>query len=188
MDGSVTPPALLRPTPGTGGAEQPSGISIFSLSDRLGRVRYLAYCLLGMLACCLILVVIYLLALLLPDALGRLVATGSFIIVKNVMVPMIVFIMSIRRLHDMGFNGWWSLCVLIPYATLLLLVFPGQRESNRFGPPPPPSSPLLGGLCALLLVALFAFNWYMIEINTGLVRPGAPGVAGAPAAKLPEYR
>lgn len=170
-------------------------VSFFSLSDRVGRVRYFAYCLLGMVACCLLLVLIYLFALLLPAALGKLVLTVSFIIVKNVVVPMIVFVMSIRRLHDLDFNGWWSLCVLIPFVTLILLVWPGQATSNRFGPPPPPTPNFLKGLCVVLPVAIVSFYFYMVEINTGLVRPGAPtarseggAAATPPPVKLPAYR
>lgn len=44
-----------------------------------------------------------------------------------------------RRLHDAGFSGWWQLLWLVPVvgalALLVMLAWPGQSGSNRFGPP-----------------------------------------------------
>ncbi len=45
---------------------------------------------------------------------------------------------SVLRCHDLGFNGWWSLATLVPaigfIAALALLLVPGQKEHNAWGP------------------------------------------------------
>lgn len=47
---------------------------------------------------------------------------------------------QVRRLHDTGRSGWWSLINLVPLVgpilLLILLVQPGQAHANRFGPDP----------------------------------------------------
>lgn len=42
----------------------------------------------------------------------------------------------IRRLHDVGRSGIWVLLVAVLWP--LLIVWPGQNRSNRYGPPPSP--------------------------------------------------
>jgi uncharacterized membrane protein YhaH (DUF805 family) len=46
----------------------------------------------------------------------------------------------IRRLHDTGRSGWWSLAGLIPIlggiVLLVLVCLPSQTGPNRFGPDP----------------------------------------------------
>lgn len=47
--------------------------------------------------------------------------------------------LSVRRLHDTGKSGWWFLIALIPFGSIVLLVFlclDGSRESNNYGPSP----------------------------------------------------
>lgn len=126
MDSALTSPEATRQR-------------IFSLSQRIGRLRYFTYTLMAMVGCALLLVVIYLVAMLLPPEAGRLMSTIAFILVKNVAIPLIIFVLSIRRLHDFDYNGWWALTVLMPLVTLLFLCIPGSKGSNRFGPPPPPN-------------------------------------------------
>ena len=111
----------------------------FSLSQRIGRLRYFTYTLFGMIGCAVLLVLVYLFALLLPPDSGRLISTLAFILVKNFVIPLIVFVLTIRRLHDFDYKGWWALSVLMPLITLLFLCVPGSRGHNRFGPPPAPN-------------------------------------------------
>ena len=152
---------------------------LFSLSDRVGRLRYFTYTLVAMTCSGLALLPVYLIALLLPDALGRLVALSSYIIVKNVIVPMIFFIMSIRRLHDLNANGWWSLLLLLsPYAALVLMALPGQRTENRFGPPPADNSRSLVITTLVLPATLVALYFFMVRINAGMTPHVAPPVGG----------
>jgi uncharacterized membrane protein YhaH (DUF805 family) len=161
---------------------------LFSLSDRVGRLRYFTYMLVAMTCSGLALLPVYLIALLLPDALGRLVALSSYIIVKNVIVPMIFFIMSIRRLHDLNVNGWWSLLLLIgPYAALILVAVPGQRTENRFGPPPAENSRGLVVTSLALPAVLVTLYFLMVQINAGMKFPATPPVDGKPHQMLRNY-
>ncbi len=155
----------------------------FSLSDRIGRLRYFGYTLIAMVACGFVLVAIYLLALLLPAPMGKLIADSSFILVKNVVVPMIVFIMSIRRLHDLDASGWWTLTILIPFVTLILLAWPGQRETNRFGPPPPPNPSGLIMATLILPMAVLSLYFYMVKINANMKNETAVATPPAVSSK-----
>ena len=47
--------------------------------------------------------------------------------------------LSVRRLHDVGMNGWWCLMSLVPVLGLVLLFFyakPSQTGTNNYGPNP----------------------------------------------------
>jgi uncharacterized membrane protein YhaH (DUF805 family) len=45
----------------------------------------------------------------------------------------------VRRLHDLGWSGWWALLLFVPVLGALMLVplllAPGSAGANRFGPP-----------------------------------------------------
>jgi uncharacterized membrane protein YhaH (DUF805 family) len=46
---------------------------------------------------------------------------------------------SVRRLHDIGMNGWWVLLNLVPLGGLVLLVLfcqDSQPGDNNYGPNP----------------------------------------------------
>lgn len=136
----------------------------FSLAQRIGRIRYFVYLLSGMLGASALLLMIYILCLALPPNFARLVFDVSQVLLKNILMPMIFFIMVIRRLHDINLKGWWSLTVLIPYvvapalvpfATVILLMVPGSEGSNRFGLPPRDNGPALKVAAIVLPLCLF---------------------------------
>lgn len=74
----------------------------------------------------------------------------SVILISNEYLGlMIVFIMvlmfiplwsvQVRRLHDIGFSGYWILFVLFPPLGLILFIFacfPSQKGTNKYGPNP----------------------------------------------------
>lgn len=47
---------------------------------------------------------------------------------------------SVRRMHDLGYSGWWVLIILLPILGPLLLLmmfcYDGEDFPNRFGPNP----------------------------------------------------
>lgn len=62
-----------------------------------------------------------------------------------VLLPTIA--VSVRRLHDLGFSGWWYLAfivgsmiplvgILVSIAFLIVMALPGNDGPNRFGPDP----------------------------------------------------
>ena len=45
----------------------------------------------------------------------------------------------VRRLHDTGRTAWWLLLAIVPFGSLVLLIFAviaGERRENRYGPEP----------------------------------------------------
>ncbi len=68
-----------------------------------------------------------------------------------------------RRLHDLGFSGWWWLLMLVPLVNVVFLLYllfaPGKGDTNRYGPPPPPNTVgvWVGALVPLLIVPLIGF-------------------------------
>lgn len=47
----------------------------------------------------------------------------------------------VRRCHDLGLSGWWTLTTFVPYLGILILIiaggfFPGAPGTNRYGPRP----------------------------------------------------
>lgn len=169
MDGALTSTDIAKPR-------------IFSLSQRIGRLRYFTYTLMGMVGCAALLVLIYLFALLLPPDAGRLLSTLAFILVKNVVIPLIVFVLTIRRLHDFDYNGWWALSVLMPLITLLFLFVRGTPGSNRFGPPPAPNHAGLRFAAIAIPIALVGsyVGMYGGKHGDAMNPVGAPGIAPVP--------
>lgn len=60
-----------------------------------------------------------------------------FIIFIAIIVPSLA--VFVRRLHDTGRSAWWLLLFIVPFGSIVLLVFTilaGEREANRYGPDP----------------------------------------------------
>lgn len=73
----------------------------------------------------------------LAGALGELGLALLGIFYLAIIVPSIS--LGIRRLHDTDRSGWWYLLALIPFGSLVLLVFfclEGTKGENKFGPDP----------------------------------------------------
>jgi uncharacterized membrane protein YhaH (DUF805 family) len=161
----------------------PAAPNFFSLSDRVGRVRYITYILGALTSCGLLLILIYIAAYLLPAGLGKLVSATSYIMIKSVIFPLIVFVMSIRRLHDLDLSGWWSLLALIPLVPIALVLIPGKKEANRFGPVPAPNPTSLKLAAIVLPCALVGLYYYMLEINPKARIVEAPAAGAKPALR-----
>lgn len=181
----MNPEALSAASPPTEASPLPR---FFSLSDRVGRVRYFTYIVGALTACGFLLVLIYIAASLLPVGLGKVVSVTSYVMIKNVIFPLIVFIMSIRRLHDFDLSGWWSLLVLIPLAPLVLVVLPGKKETNRFGPVPAPNPTSLKLTAIVLPCALWALYQYMLDVNPPTRALEAPAAGTKPGLRSYDAR
>lgn len=55
-------------------------------------------------------------------------------------LPLMMISAGARRLHDSDKSGWWQLLCLVPSIGILvvavLMLLPGTKGENRFGPPP----------------------------------------------------
>ena len=112
---------------------------LFSLSGRIGRVRYLAY---GFAAGMLLIPV-----MLLTTVLGGL--GGAFGGIVGMLLGYAayfaaIFVVARRRLNDLGKTGWLSLLMLVPLVNigvgLWLLFGEGDHGSNEYGPAPAPNT------------------------------------------------
>ncbi|MEM8785396.1 MAG: DUF805 domain-containing protein [Pseudomonadota bacterium] len=69
-------------------------------------------------------------------------STGVLVAFILTIILFVIFSFScmVRRLHDIGLSGWWSVLVLVPYAEYflfgVLIFWKGTDGPNRFGDPP----------------------------------------------------
>jgi uncharacterized membrane protein YhaH (DUF805 family) len=142
-----------------------SELKVFTVNGRIGRLRYLAWSLVLMVA---ILIVAALCALLLSNSL---VAGGLVITVATVAFVIVSVQIGVQRLHDAGWSGWLLLINLIPFVgslfPLALMIVPGNPGANQYGPPQPPNSNAVKVLASMwvLLIALSSVGLYVGGVN-----------------------
>jgi uncharacterized membrane protein YhaH (DUF805 family) len=132
-------------------ASAPSGASAWSIRSLwTGRIDRFAY-FIGFLLCTAVgLVVVGLVGVAgaITDSNPHLVGPSGFVafcaaclsVLVGLCVAAAWFVLSIRRLHDVGRSGWWSLLGVVPvinYALIgYLLLKKGAADTNRYGAPP----------------------------------------------------
>lgn len=124
----------------------------FTTNGRIGRLRYLAWTMVMLLAAIPIMVI----------AAGGLAISpifGSLLIVVAVIAVIVVGTqICAQRLHDIGWSAWLLLLNIVPVIgsvfSLLMLVMPGTHGANRYGPMPPPNSIAVKVLAGLFLFAI----------------------------------
>jgi uncharacterized membrane protein YhaH (DUF805 family) len=128
-------------------AQEYQEIRMWSPSGRIGRLRYLAY---STGAYLLAGVTIGLLGTILDPSLA-----GVVLVVAYVVAVVFVIIATIKRSHDMDWNGWTCLLTIIPLVALIWVFKPGSEGANGYGAPPPPNTTgvkILGLLLPILAV------------------------------------
>ena len=103
-------------------------VKLFSISGRIGRVRYFVYGT-GM----------YILIAIAAAGLAALIGTAAMVVMWIALLT-IWFMLAIQRSHDFNTTGWLSLLVVVPLVNLIFLFIPGTDGPNDYGPPPPPNS------------------------------------------------
>ena len=67
---------------------------------------------------------------------GVLASESTFLIIIVVLVYIVfivhIFSLHVRRLHDVGYSGWWCIPPLTAYVMIALL-FMKSRENNKYG-------------------------------------------------------
>ena len=148
-------------------------VRIFSVTQRIGRLRYLAY----LLVCYFLLpFVMSLFSSLLIGLLSSfgLIGNSGFgsllMFILYLPVVLVTFVITIRRLHDLDRTGWQSTLLLIPIINLIIIValmlVPGDQQANRYGPPPGENTVFtwLAALIPLtLLLATIGFGYWAYQ-------------------------
>ncbi len=120
---------------------------LFNLSGRLGRFSFLLFTLIAQTACVVVYFVLNsifsLLELLISSSTNQAEKIPGVFLVAGVL-PVTLFILvtaSIRRCHDIGLNGRWTLLLFLPFINVFFAIFlfakKGSQEENKFGPPLP---------------------------------------------------
>ncbi|WP_024617463.1 DUF805 domain-containing protein [Pseudomonas kilonensis] len=86
----------------------------------------------------------------------------------TVVVPAILLNVSllVRRARDLGWSPIWGFLCVIPVIgfviTLALMMLPGRKAINKYGPPNPPLSTLVKLLTALLVVLVLVTSTVLV--------------------------
>lgn len=132
----------------------------FSIEGRIGRLRFLAWSMVLSLVTIAVVGVFALIALALvsTDSTAGLIVGGILAFVLCVVFLIATILISVQRLHDVGWSGWLWLLNLVPFVgsffPMLLVVLPGSGVANRYGAPPPPNSTAVKVLSSLWLVLI----------------------------------
>lgn len=142
-----------------GAAESYSKVTPFSVSGRLGRVRYMGYLMALLLVVWLGGVLLGVLSALFVHA-PKGAASPALIVVMGIFflaTTVGAFILAIQRIHDFNASGWLSLLLLVPIVNgifgLALWFIPGTDGPNRYGAKTPPNG--VGITIMAVLVPLF---------------------------------
>jgi len=131
---------------------------VWSISGRLGRLRYMAYFVIATLIMYAALAVIGIVA-----ALAR--SSGAILaLIALIYIPFLVLstMLAIQRSHDMGWSGWTVLLAIIPLAGFIWLFKAGTPGANAYGAPPPPNTTvvkvfgLFGPIVGIALIGILA--------------------------------
>lgn len=150
----------------------PHPLNLFSLSGRVGRLRYLAYAFPAYLP---------LFGAVIVGGIGK--SAGMFftlLIAGGLATLWLGVRLAVLRLHDLNLSGAWVLLPLVPMLAiftgspvlmiastgfmllgmLALCVWPGSMMSNDYGPPPGPNTvwTMVGAVLFILLSIIGAFS------------------------------
>ena len=68
--------------------------------------------------------------------------------------------LQVKRLHDFGWSGWWSIALYVfSILTILLALVPGGDKPNKFGAPQQeiPNGLLIVPIAALAILSVYLF-------------------------------
>lgn len=135
-----------------------SEVRILSTDGRIGRFEYFFYSLV------IPFLVFWIVAALagIASHFGELGGAIAYVLLAaGLCAALIIYVqLTIQRCHDFNASGWTSLLLLLPLASILFWIIPGNSTVNRFGGPPRPATSLLkagAGLLLLIVVAACTF-------------------------------
>ena len=126
-------------------------VRIWSADGRIGRLRYWAY-----------FSVAYLMFKIATLAVSTLLGPMAVVLtpvtaVAGCVYVLFLFLIGIRRCHDMDWSGWMSILSIIPVVGLLWVFKRGTAGENSYGLPPPPNTTGVR-IAAFSLVAVFVIG------------------------------
>jgi uncharacterized membrane protein YhaH (DUF805 family) len=160
-----------------------STLNVFTVNGRIGRLRFLAWTLVLSLALFAIVGALFTvgvgIAAASPTAaiiIGSLL--GLVLLVASVWMSVLI---TVQRLHDLGWSGWLWFLNLVPIVgsifPILLIVLPGNAGANQYGAPPPRNSTAVKVLATLWLAMLplifaaavmLAMGGYLDQLETSV--------------------
>lgn len=99
-----------------------------TFSGRARRKEYWMFTLFNIIAACI--------AMVIDGVLG---GTGIVTIIYVLATLLPSLAVTVRRLHDTGRSAWWLLLGLVPFVSIVLIIFmclEGQLQSNQYGDNP----------------------------------------------------
>ncbi|EIK52019.1 membrane protein [Stutzerimonas stutzeri TS44] len=153
------PPQAMLETPLPSHGE----LRVFSVQGRIGRLRYLAWSLVVVMAAAGLFGI--------ASIVMAISSTAGILLMALLAVAALVVNVQIgaQRLHDIGVSSWLLLLNLVPligaFVPLLMMLIPGKGGPNRYGPPQPPNS---------LAVKVLAALWLLLVIGGVLVAITVP--------------
>lgn len=136
----------------------------YSLSGRIGRLRYLAY---NSIFVLFFILVGILAAILLPMMMSGgssvlMIVAGLVGVILAIVMTVLSFAFMVRRLNDTGRTGWLSLLIFVPllnFALLLYLIFAkGTEGMNQYGAPAKDNH--IGIYIGAAVYGLFIFGYF----------------------------
>jgi len=138
-----------------------SELKVFTVQGRIGRLRYLAWSLVLMIAASIFAGIC---AALMTHSL---IAGGLFATIAAVGFFIVSVQIGAQRLHDAGWSAWLLLLNLVPVVgslfPVLMVVVPGNKGPNQYGSPQPPNSRAVKVLaCMWLLIVALGLVGYLV--------------------------
>lgn len=131
-----------------------SNVQVLSSDGRIGRFEYFFYSLI------MPFLVFWIVAAMagIASHFGELGGAIAYVLLAAAFcAALIIHIqLTIQRCHDFNASGWLALIIVLPLASIIFWLIPGNKLNNRFGYPPRPTSSLLRKGAALLLLILVA--------------------------------
>jgi uncharacterized membrane protein YhaH (DUF805 family) len=151
-------------------------VKFFSSQGRIGRLRYLAYLTFGYF--------LVIAASMVVGGVAGVLGAGRMAALLGglIAIPFLVYwvLVTIQRSHDMGWNGWTWLLILIPIVGLIWIFKGGTPGRNDYGLPPPPNTtairigaflfPVIMLIGILAAIALPAYQQYTMRAKAAQMK------------------
>jgi uncharacterized membrane protein YhaH (DUF805 family) len=145
-------------------SDEYQAVKAFSVSGRIGRVRYIGYTIGFAMLVGAILGIIG--AGLGGGTLATIFMVGGYAALFGLQI-----MLTIQRCHDFNASGWLSVLAIVPLVGLIFWFIPGTDGANRFGAKTPPNStanvvlasilPLIFVVGIVAAIALPAYQSYV---------------------------